>query len=35
MYVDPNARIKKRTGIITENIFGVSPEPVGARLASG
>src|SRR5262245_17178127 len=35
MYVDPNARIKKKIGINTENSFGVSPEPVGRRLARG
>ena len=34
-YVDPNARPMNVIGINSEKIFGVSPELVGSRLASG
>ena len=35
MAVDPNASSTNRIGINRENTFGVSPDPVGKRLASG
>ena len=35
MTVDPNARSKNIIGINSENIFGVSPEPVGKSDARG
>ena len=34
-YVDPNARPMNVIGINSEKIFGVAPELVGTRLASG